>query len=310
MGLFFSVVLLQAQNDTIYFMKNGLIVHQRSILPTDVDSVIFYKPVITPNITIETVTIPAGTFTMGSPESEVNHEIGETQFQVTLSAFNMSKYEITNTQYASFLNAKSIGSDGLYAAGTYPTEILIYESSDTLVYGLHYDAGQWFPVVGYENHPVINVTWFGASEFATYAGGNLPTEAQWEYACRAGTTGPFNTGDCLSDTQAAYKWTFPYNTCINTNTINPDKTQVVGSYAANAFGLYDMHGNVWEWCSDWYGTYPTTAQTNPTGVLTGSYRVYRGGSWGNLAQSCRSARRNGRNPDDSDFRTGFRLVLP
>ena len=256
------------------------------------------------------VNIPAGTFTMGSPTSEVMHESDETQFQVTLSAFKMSKYEITNAQYAAFLNAKSIGSDGIFAAGTYPTQALIYASSGSYDWGLNYSGGQWIPVTGYENHPVINVTWYGATEFATYAGGTLPTEAQWEYACRAGTTTPFNTGACLSDAQANYDWANPYNTCTNTNTTYPGTTQAVGSYAPNAYGLYDMHGNVWEWCSDCYGTYPYTAQTTPTGVLTVPTRVYRGGSWGNYAQFCRSADRNFDNPGFSRSYVGFRLVLP
>jgi len=266
-------------------------------------------PVINP-FTIAMVNIPAGTFTMGSPTSEVNHGSNETQHQVTLSAFKMSKYEITNAQYAAFLNAKGIGSNGLYAAGAYPTQALIYASSSSYDWGLHYTGGQWVPVVGFENHPVTYVTWYGATEFATYSGGTLPTEAQWEYACRAGTTTPFNTGACLSNAQANYDWAYTYNTCTNTNTTYPSTTQAVGSYAPNAYGLYDIHGNVWEWCSDWYGTYPTTAQTNPTGTLTGSDRVGRGGGWDNYAQFCRSAYRNYGYPDSSGDSIGFRLVLP
>jgi len=255
------------------------------------------------------VNIPAGTFTMGSPTSEVNHGSDETQFQVTLSAFKMSKYEITNAQYAAFLNAKGIGSDGLYAAGAYPTQALINASSGSYDFGLHYTGGQWVPAVGYENYPVINVTWYGSAEFATYSGGRLPTEAEWEYACRAGTVTPFNTGACLSDAQANYNWTYPYNTCTNTNTTYPGTTQAVGSYAPNAYGLYDMHGNVWEWCSDTYGTYPPTAQTNPTGALTGSNRVIRGGGWYGFARFCRSADRYFGDPDGSGNYIGFRLVL-
>jgi len=240
---------------------------------------------------ITTALIPAGTFTMGSPESEESRFPNETQHVVTLSAFRMSKYEITNAQYAAFLNAKSIGRDGLYAAGAYPSQTLIYENSS---YGLHYSGSQWVPVAGYETSPVTYVTWYGAAEFAAYVGGCLPTEAQWEYACRAGTTTPFSTGTSLTNLQANY----------DGSGIKP-----VGSYAANAYGLYDMHGNVWEWCADWYGTYPISAQTNPTGAATGSFRVIRGGSWYYFAEICRSALRNYAGPDGSGSTVGFRVVF-
>jgi formylglycine-generating enzyme required for sulfatase activity len=256
--------------------------------------------------TIPTSAIPAGTFTMGSPTTEVNREDKETQFEVTLDAFRMSKYEITNTQYADFLNAKSIGSNGLYTAGAYPTEALIYANSS---WGLTYSGSQWVPVTGYENAPVINVTWYGATEYATYIGGALPTEAQWEYACRAGTTTAFNTGNFLTNMQANYDWKYPYNAGINTVTTSLGTTQAVGTYAVNAYGLHDMHGNVWEWCADWYDTYPTTAQTNPTGATSGLGRMIRGGSWNDDAQKCRSAFRSDTLPSRNYFSLGFRVVL-
>ncbi len=308
--LFLSAGFMQAQTDTMYVMKSGVIIHKQSIKLADVDSIVFYKPVVeNPASSIQTVLIPAGTFLMGSPESEVSRDANETQHPVTLTAFRMSKYEITNTQYAAFLNAKSIGSNGIYATAGYGTQTLISASSGSYDLGLHYSGTQWVPVTGYENAPVIYVTWYGATEYATYIGGTLPTEAQWEYACRAGTTTPFNTGTCLTNTDANYYWGDPYMTCTNTVTTSPGKTQTVGTYAPNAYGLYDMHGNVWEWCADWYGTYPTTAQTNPTGTTTGSNRVVRGGSWGGSAQYCRSAYRGYSLPDGNYYFIGFRVVL-
>lgn len=258
---------------------------------------------------LQLVSIPAGTFTMGSPATEADRQSDEIEHQVTLSAFKISKYEITNTEYATFLNVKSIGSDGRYAAGQFPSEVLIYESSGSLDWGLHYTDGKWVPVKGFENNPVIFVTWFGATEFAAYAGGTLPTEAQWEYACRANTNTPFNSGNCLSNVQANYDWAFAYSTCTNTNKIYPGTTQNVGKYPANTYGLFDMHGNVWEWCSDWYGTYPTTAQNNPIGAATGSTRVLRGGGYSNKALFCRSAFRNFGNPNSKDNGVGFRVVF-
>ena len=255
------------------------------------------------------VQIPAGTFTMGSPTTEVYRSNDETEHQVSLSAFKMSKYEITNAQYAAFLNSKSIGNNGLYATGTYPTEVLIYASSGNFDWGLHYTGGQWVPVAGYENYPVINVKWYGAAEFATYAGGSLPTEAQWEYACRGNTITPFNTGECLSNEQANYSWSSTYTTCTNTIRIEPGSTQTVGTYPANAYGLNDMHGNVWEWCSDFLGPYPNTSQTDPTGPTTGSYHVMRGGSWHESAPGCRSALRFNSFPFISYTTVGFRIAL-
>lgn len=256
---------------------------------------------------IPTSAIPAGTFTMGSPTTEVNRNSDERQYEVTLTAFRMSKYEITNAQYAAFLNAKGIGSDGIWAAApVYPTQALIYANTS---WGLTYSGSQWVPVTGYENAPVINVTWYGATEYATYIGGTLPTEAQWEYACRAGTTTPFSTGNFLTNLQANYNWAYPYNSGTNTVTTYPGKTQTVGTYAANAYGLYDMHGNVYEWCADWHGTYPTIAQTDPSGATTGSYRVVRGGCWYYDAQFCRSADRGSNYPYNGNYIIGFRVVL-
>lgn len=302
-----SIGILHAQNDTMYVMKDGAVIFKQSIKAVDVDSIIFYKPVLMPNINITTVQIPAGTFMMGSPIGEIGHNDNETEHQVTLSAFHISKYEITNAQYASFLNAKSIGNDGLYMEGAYPTQALIYSKSD---YGLIYTNSEWLPVKGYEKHPVINVTWYGASEFATFAGGRLPTEAEWEYSCRAGTNTPFNTGICLSYAQANYNWTLPYDNCTNFSNTFPGTSQAVGIYPANAYGLYDMHGNVFEWCSDWKGTYPTSDEIDPTGPITGGFHVLRGGGWNYAALDSRSAFRGYEIPPGGySYILGFRVVL-
>jgi formylglycine-generating enzyme len=264
-------------------------------------------------LNLDFVQIPAGTFTMGSPASDDWAGSDETEHQVTLSAFKMTRFEITNAQYAIFLNAKNIGRNGLDAAGTNPEEALIDAYSGVFECFLHYIDGQWVPDAGYENNPVLCVSWYGATEFAAYAGGSLPTEAQWEYACRGNTTTPFNTGDCLTNLQANYCWIYSFRDCPNTNTTYPDKVLAVGTYPANAFGLFDMHGNVREMCSDWYGSYPTTPQTNPTGFVPigstlGYYHVERGGSFVDSPKFCRSASRFFGGSKGCDY-VGFRVVL-
>lgn len=262
------------------------------------------------DLNVVMVSIPAGVFIMGSPLSEVGRNTNEIKHSVTLSAFKMSKFEITNTEFASFLNTMNIGSDGRFSSGAYPTETLIYVSGYYTVGGVYYTSGYWAPVEGYENHPVINVTWYGAVEFANFVGGRLPTEAEWEYACRAATTTPFNTGGCLTDLQANYFWRSPYNLCTNTTMNTLSKTKDVGSFSPNAFGLYDMHGNVREWCSDYYSSYTTAHQTDPIGPPTGVSRLCRGGGCLSEGNDCRAAIRTTANPKYAGGEVGFRVVAP
>ncbi|MFM2286476.1 MAG: hypothetical protein RLZZ543_1973, partial [Bacteroidota bacterium] len=205
-----------------------------------------------------------------------------------------------------YLNARNIGSNGEDALGAFPTQPLIYENT---TFGLIWTGTQWQPVAGKENFPVTNVTWYGAQEFATYAGGRLPTEAEWEYACRANTSTAFSTGACLDYTQANYRWDLPLPGCSNSNTAYPNETQAIDSYSPNAYGLYNMHGNMFEWCYDKYGPYSTLPQTNPSGPSTGSSRVIRGGSYSFNGTSCRSADRTDTGPVTGGNYFGFRLAF-
>lgn len=256
-----------SQFDLLIYVPHGL-----RILTAILFSIPFAKTESVKRPTIEWSEIPEGTFIMGSPISEAERKDVETQHKVKLSAFKMSKYPITFEQYAIFC----------YATGR----------SDP-------DDKGW----GRGNRPVINVNWKDAKAFATWIGCRLPTEAEWEYACRAGTTTPFNTGNSLTISQAN-------NTC-NLKYYNIYGTMPVGSYAPNAWGLYDMHGNVWEWCSDRYGDYITDYRINPNGPSSGSHRVIRGGCFEYGSHYCRSASRGYNNilPTRGLPWLGFRLVL-
>lgn len=226
---------------------------------------------------MEWVEIPAGVFMMGSSEKELERNDNENQHHVKLSTFKMSKYEVTFEQFDKFCEATQRKKPN--------------------------DEG-W----GRDNRPVINVDWFEAIAFAEWMGCRLPTEAEWEYACRAGSITPFNTGSCLSDKQSNFKSTLPYSNCEKENGYNA-KTMPVGSFLPNAWGLYDMHGNAMEWCNDRYEDFIRGNQIDPTGPPAGLMRVIRGGSWISSATNCRSAVRLSRTPSSLDNRTGFRLVF-
>ena len=236
---------------------------------------------ITNSIGVKLVLIPKGTFMMGSPESEQLRHEDETQHKVTISkGYYLGVYEVTQAQYE-----KVIGKNPSHFQGA---------------------------IVGNENAdlPVENVSWDDAVEFCKKLSDlpdekkagrvyRLPTEAEWEYACRAGS----KTAYLFDDEEGLlpeYGW-------FNRNSSN--RTHSVGLLEPNAWGLYDMHGNAWEWCSDRYGEYPKGAVSDPTGPKVGSYRVYRGGSWFSAAANCRSACRGRFDPSDRINFNGFRVSL-
>ena len=217
---------------------------------------------------IEMVLISAGKFLMGSPESEKSRFDNETQHEVILSnSFYMGKYPVTQEQWESLGMRNRSEEEGAKL-------------------------------------PVTAVSWEDCQEFIkklnakTDGGYRLPTEAEWEYACRAGTTTAYSFGDEVTPQDANYYY---YGS-------NIDKPLAVGSYKPNAFGLYDMHGNVWEWCEEWYGNYPTGGVTDPIGPTTGEYRVLRGGSFRYDESFARSSFRGCDTPTGRGDFGGFRLV--
>jgi sulfatase modifying factor 1 len=159
---------------------------------------------------------------------------------------------------------------------------------------------------GEKNLPVETVSWRDCQEFIKKLRKKdkkpyrLPTEAEWEYACRAGTTTPFHFGDTISTDQANYNGNYIYGN--GKKGVYRKRTNPVGSFPANAWGLQDMHGNVWEWCQDWFGDYPQNDVVDPQGADVGQHRVLRGGSWSSSPGNCRSAFRDGVEPG---FRSGY-----
>jgi formylglycine-generating enzyme required for sulfatase activity len=190
----------------------------------------------------------------------------------------MGRYEVTQAQWQA-----RMGSNPSY-----------YQSASSQV-----------PAAQVPNRPVERVSWNTIQGFLSQTGMRLPTEAEWEYAYRAGTTTAFHgyTGN-LSGTNddtlvGNIAWYWPGSN---------SQTRPVGGKLANGYGLHDMSGNVWEWVSDWYGPYQSSPQTNPTGPASGSYRVVRGGSWGNGTSNLRASSRYGSTPDLANDVIGFRVA--
>ena len=224
------------------------------------------------------VTIPAGRFTMGSPVTEAERGRDESEHAVSLThAFLLGAHEVTQEEWQGVM-------------GTTPSHFARCPRC-----------------------PVERINYFEIQEFIRRVNAaqadyvyRLPTEAEWEYACRAGSRTPFATGRNLTTSQANYNGMFPY--AGSPPGVYRARTTPVSSFAPNAWGLYDMHGNVWEWTSDWYGAYPDGPQTDPHGPTTGEKRVIRGGSWYFDANSARCALRYTHAPKDRGFSLGFRVA--
>jgi len=226
------------------------------------------------DVTMKLVLVPAGSFLMGSPDNEPNRDRDEgPRRTVTLGkGFFVGVTEVTQEQYEA-----------------------VMEDNPSTFQG--------------PRNPVEEVSWEDAvafcKELSRLSGRNfhLPTEAQWEYACRAGTQTIYHSGNSLEQLKQVG--------CFASDPANVKSTRPVASLAANAWGLYDMHGNVWEWCSDWYtaDAYGTGGNvTDPAGPASGSERILRGGSWSDEPQDCRSAVRECQPPGYSDDDIGFRVV--
>lgn len=232
-------------------------------------------------VSLNMIGVKKGTFMMGSPANEVGRESDETQHKVTLTkGFWLGECEVTQEQYEAVMGTNP----SHFKGGNLPVEQVSYE--DALAFCRRLTEKER-----------------AAGRLSNQYEYTLPTEAQWEYACRAGTTTALNNGTDNNFDEVA--WYGSNGSGGNAGGV----THPVRDKKPNAWGFYDMHGNVWEWCLDWYGAYPTTAETDPTGASTGSGRVIRGGSWWNVPSCCRSADRLNIAPGDRNSNVGFRVCL-
>lgn len=212
-------------------------------------------------------------FTMGSPETEERRHGDETSYETSIAdPFELACYQVTNGQYE------------LFDAG---------------------HASRRDEYSGDDESPVLYVSWYDAWAFCRWLGDayRLPSEKEWEFACRAGTATPFHFGESLSSEQANFDGNYPYSGATKGPYL--ERTSLVGSYDANAWGLFDMHGNVWEWCDTWFAASP--AKSDAAGYV-GSARVLRGGSWYYDARNARSANRIDGQPSVTDVFSGFRVA--
>ena len=273
-------------------------------------------------------TLPADSFTMGSPSNEPGRGSDEIQHTVTLTqGFGMQTTEVTNAQWDAVIVDTLLGVNPSvsHAADNYPVETVSWYDAIFFANRLSLDEGR---SVCYTTSGVSGAPGSGAlvittvTQVANCTGYRLPTEAEWEYAARAGTTTAYAnpTGFDNSDTETgsgfngnlhAMGW-YSYNREMENGSAvaaYENGTKPVAKKQANAWGLYDMHGNVWEWNWDWYAAYSGNA-TDPNGPASGSTRVIRGGSWTNSASLTRSAFRDFTSPGNRGSYLGFRLVLP
>ena len=271
---------------------------------------------------MELLRVPAGKFQRGARDGETSVASDEKpRHRVQISKpFDAGKYPVTQGQYTqvmghhpSWFSSTGGGSDKVRGMDTteFPVEYVTF--FDTLEFCNKLSAleklGPYYELtnVQRDGQTITNA----ALKIVGGNGYRLLTEAEWEYVARAGTDTAFPWGDTLSSTQANFDGNFPYGGAAKGPYL--ERTTKVGSYQPNAWGFYDTVGNVWEWVWDWYGNrsinkYANKTTVDPTGPSTGTLRVLRGGSWGNVGQGCRSAFRGRSGPEYRSINCGFRVA--
>ena len=272
------------------------------------------------DVKLEMVLIPVGSFAMGD-----NGGLDDERpvHKVTIGKpFYLGQYEVTVEQFHRFVEATGYATDAEKGTGF---QGAFGWNSDTLEFKMN-DEYSWRST-GFsqsDTHPVVNVSWNDAMAFCKWLSSKegktyrLPTEAEWEYACRAGTTTRYSHGNDAEESvkvgnlaDAEFETQFPDLEGVIKASDGYAYTSPAGSFLPNPFGLYDMHGNVWEWCADWYGPehYAKSPTDNPEGPATGEERVYRGGGWFNCTRGCRSASRSAGLSENRNLTLGFRVAV-
>jgi uncharacterized protein (TIGR02996 family) len=267
-------------------------------------------PAVANSIGMGLALIPPGTFLMGSAPGEEGHRDEEApRHQVEITRpFYLGIAPVTVRQFRGFTQASGYrteaeerGGASLWTGGTWTQEA-----------GCFWQSPGWPPG---DDEPVLCLTWNDAVAFCSWLSQKearvyrLPAEAEWEYACRAGTATPFHFGPGLGSTQANFNGNYPCGAAVGPYL---GRACAVGSYPCNAFGLFDLHGNVWEWCADWHDGdfYRHGPARDPQGPGTGSFRVLRGGSWADHGRSCRAANRHRALPVSRYNNFGLRVACP
>ncbi len=241
------------------------------------------------------ILVKGGTFQMGDSVNLPVHA-------VILDEFYLGKYEVTNEQFAAFLNEYG---HNKVKNGEDADKSMVYDSDETVSkWGVRWTGEYWEAQKGFEKHPAVYVTWFGANEFCQFYGLSLPTEAQWEYAAKFG-----NKKFAGSDNIDEVAW-YNLNSQNNKNSNNTDfGTHKIGLKKPNELNLFDLSGNVWEWCLDWYADYSKEIQKNPVVVRSGerTTKIVRGGSWDYDAERMLVTSRYSIPPREHHSNVGFRI---
>ena len=247
---------------------------------------------------VEMVTIRGGVYLMGSPTSEFERQKDETQHRVKVNDFMLSRYEVSQKLYLEVMG----NNPSAHQNEELPVENILWFDAVRFCNTLSKREGLAEAYLIREKDGEMEVSWNRSAN-----GYRLPTESEWEYAARAASTSPFNTGENINADQANFYGTYPYRDGASQQ--YRAETVPVTAFSANAWGLFNMHGNVWEWCWDRYGRYPTeTLSDNPTGPELGRYRVNRGGGYNDFGKHLRSAYRAAHNPENKTFNLGMRLA--